>query len=292
MTRSTHLLHSGPESVPYRRTKFAHAHVAAQRNDAACEDREDGARRESVPEAPIRTRPKPTGFVRSKESLRRLLNNFWGLRIRRAIVPVMASTVDRLFDAAGVVRLGAVPWQFRVPSEAPGVYVVARTPDPALLVSGHAAIDGAAVEQLLDTRAELLMDGQRPSLDALSQRLASMWLPDEPAIYIGRAGTSLEKRVGQFYSTRLGARSPHAGGWPIKCISDLSVTWVHFGECTDVKDAELKMLDAFISAVPPESRAGVLDPELPLPFANLEFVDSAGRRRIKRHGIKGAKAAR
>lgn len=204
----------------------------------------------------------------------------------------MASTVNALFDAAGVTRLGAVPWRVRVPSEAPGVYVIARTSDPAALVAGRAAIDAAAVQQLLDTRAELLMDGQRPSQDALRERLASMWLPDEPVIYVGLAGTSLRTRVGQFYSTRLGARSPHAGGWLIKCISDLSATWVHFGECTDVKDAELKMLGAFISAVPPESRAGVLDPELPLPFANLEFVDSVGRRRIKRHGIKGAKATR
>jgi hypothetical protein len=212
--------------------------------------------------------------------------------MHRAIVPVMASTVDTLFDAAGVVRLDAVPWRVRVPSKVPGVYVVARTDDPSALVSGPAAIDGAAVQQLLDTRADLLVDGHRPSTETLSQRLASMWLADESVIYVGLAGTSLRTRVRQFYGTRLGARSPHAGGWPIKCISDLSATWVHFGECTDVKEAELHMLDAFMSGLTPESRAGVLDPELPLPYANLEFVDSDGRRRIKRHGIKGAKAAR
>jgi hypothetical protein len=72
----------------------------------------------------------------------------------------------------------------------------------------------------------------------------------------------------------------------------MSAAWVHFGECSDVKKAERQMLEAFISTVTCESRACVLDPELPLPFANLEFVDSAGLRRIKRHGIKGAKAAR
>lgn len=203
----------------------------------------------------------------------------------------MASTVNALFDAAGVVRLGAVPWRVRVPSEASGVYAIARTSDPAAQVSGRAAIDSAAVQQLLDTRVELTLNGYRPSREALSERLTSMWLPDEPVIYVGLAGTSLATRVGQFYSTRLGARSPHAGGWPIKCISDLSATWVDFGECTDVKDAEQKMLDAFMSAVTPEARASVLDPELPLPFANLEFVDSARRRLIKRHGIGGAKTA-
>lgn len=204
----------------------------------------------------------------------------------------MASTVNALFDAAGVVRRDAVPWGVRLPSEAPGVYAVARTPNPAASASGHAAIDATAVQQLLDTRRELLLDGQRPSLDSLCERLASMWLPYEPVIYVGLAGTSLRNRVGQFYSTGLGARSPHAGGWPIKCTSSLSATWVHFGECTDVKIAERKMLEAFMSMVTPEAQAGVLDPELPLPYANLEVRDSAGRRRIKRHGIKGAKAPR
>jgi hypothetical protein len=187
----------------------------------------------------------------------------------------MASTVNALFDAAGVLRLGAVPWRVRVPSEAPGVYVVSRSADPDAVTSGRASIDSVAVQQLLNARVGLMLDGERPSLESLSERLTSMWLPDEPVIYVGLAGTSLRTRMGQFYGTRLGARSPHAGGWPIKCISDLSATWVHFGECTDVKDAELKMLDAFMSAMTSESRASVIDPELPLPFANLEFVDSA-----------------
>lgn len=204
----------------------------------------------------------------------------------------MASPVNALFDAADVVRIGAVPWRTRLSSDGPGVYVVARSSDPATLCSGHAEIDRAAVELLLETRPELTLDGQRPSPEALSQRLASMWLPNEPVVYVGLAGTSLRTRVDQFYGTRLGARSPHAGGWPIKCISDLSATWVHFGECTDVKSAELKMLDAFMSSVSAQTRKSVLDSDLPLPFANLEFRDRAKRRRIKRHGISGATAPR
>jgi hypothetical protein len=49
-------------------------------------------------------------------------------------VAAMAWTVDGLFDAAGAASLGAAPWQARVPPEAPSVYVVARTDDPAALV--------------------------------------------------------------------------------------------------------------------------------------------------------------
>lgn len=169
---------------------------------------------------------------------------------------------------------------------------VARSSDPAAQISGNADIDREAIRQLLEIRTELTLDGQQPSIEALSDRLKSMWLPDEQAVYIGLAGTSLEKRVSQFNRPRLGARSPHAGGWPLKCLSDLSTTWVHYGECTNFKDAELKMLDAFMSAVAPDARASVLDPDLPLPFGNLEFRNSAKRRRIKRHGIRGATAAR
>lgn len=52
------------------------------------------------------------------------------------------------------------------------------------------------------------------------------------------------------------------------------------------------MLYAFMKAVAPALRALVCDPDLPLPYANLEIVDSAERRRIKRHHIKGVKARR
>lgn len=100
----------------------------------------------------------------------------------------MASTVDALFDAAGVVRLKAVPWRAHLPSDVPGMYVIARTADPAALVIGPGLIDEPSARQLLDTRPELPVDGERPSPEALARRLASMWLPDEPAVYVGMAG--------------------------------------------------------------------------------------------------------
>ena len=204
----------------------------------------------------------------------------------------MPSTVAALLDAARVTRFGAVPWRSPVPTDRPGVYLIARTSDPGAGVTAPVAIDSRAVRQLLEVRPELLVDKQRPSEDILAQRLASMWLPDEPVIYVGLAGTSLNNRIGQFYNTRLGARSPHAGGWPLKCLATLSQTWVHFAECDDVKTAERNMLHAFANAVSSQSLAEICDPDLPLPYANLEFIDSAGRRHIKRHNIKGAKAPR
>lgn len=206
--------------------------------------------------------------------------------------PGMPSTVTALLDAAHVKHLGAVPWRSPVPTDRPGVYLIARTADPGTAVTAPVAIDNRAIRQLLARRPELLVDEQRASEDMLAQRLTSMWLPDEPVIYVGLAGTSLATRIGQFYSTRLGARSPHAGGWPVKCLANLSQTWVHFAECDDVKTAEQNMLQAFVKAVSPQSAAEICDPDLPLPYANLEFIDATGRRHMKRHNIKGAKAPR
>lgn len=204
----------------------------------------------------------------------------------------MPSTVAALFAAAQVSRVDAVPWRSPVPTDRPGVYLVARTADPERAVVAPVAIDSGAVRRLLAVRPELLVDDRRPSEEMLAQRLGSMWLPDEPVIYAGLAGTSLSTRIRQFYSTRLGARSPHAGGWPVKCLADLDQAWVHFAECDDVKAAERDMLHAFMKAVSSQSLAAVCDPGLPLPYANLEFIDTTGRRRIKGHRIKGAKARR
>lgn len=112
-----------------------------------------------------------------------------------------------------------------------------------------------------------------------------MWLGDEVVVYIGLAGTSLRRRVGDYYKTPLGARPPHAGGWPLKTLSVLDQLRVHFAPCADPDDAEHAMLEAFQNAVSAGSRAALHDPTSPLPFANLEW--GPGQR--KRHGITGAR---
>lgn len=95
------------------------------------------------------------------------------------------------------------------------MYVIVRTVESAAAVNAPASIDRQAVRQLLGVRPELLIDGRRPSQVALADRLAALWLSDEPVIDVGLASRSLHTRVGQFYRTRLGVRSPHGGGWPV-----------------------------------------------------------------------------
>jgi hypothetical protein len=177
-----------------------------------------------------------------------------------------------------------------VPEAGPGIYAVALTVDTN---SMKAALDDCPVSEtsvrdLLNIRPELRLDGQRPSVRELRKRLAGLWLPDETVLYIGLAGTSLRQRVGSFYTTPLGARRPHAGGWPLKTLRLLPSLFVHYAACSNPAAAEQAMLIAFVDGVSASSRAGLHDQDMPIPFANLER--RKGQR--KRHGITGARAPR
>jgi hypothetical protein len=199
----------------------------------------------------------------------------------------MPSTVSAVFAAAGLFPEGVVQWGTPIPRSEPGVYAVAitdQTDDVAQRCS-PCRLSPAVLNELLDLCPELRVDDARPDRDTLGQRLTALWLPDEVIAYIGLAGTSLRTRVRAYYSTPLGARGPHAGGWPLKTLSNLGKLWVHFAACSDPCDAELEMLGAFQAAVSASSRAALQDPELPIPFANLEWAK--GQR--KRHGITGAR---
>jgi hypothetical protein len=199
----------------------------------------------------------------------------------------MPSTVAAVFAAAGLEPQGVVPWGMPIPQTASGVYAVALTRQVG--VSAEAALpcplSSDRLTELLDVRPELRVDGIRPDRDALAERLAALWLVDEVIAYIGLAGTSLRSRVRAYYTTPLGARRPHAGGWPLKTLSVLGDLFVHYATCTNPGEVENKMLGAFEGAVSAASRAALHDPELAIPFANLEWAK--GQR--KRHGITGAR---
>jgi hypothetical protein len=199
----------------------------------------------------------------------------------------MPSTVSAVFAAAGLVPEGVVRWGTPIPRNDPGVYAVALIDQIDDLARERlpCPLSPRALDELLDVRPELRIDEARPDRDTLAQRLAALWFPDEAVAYIGLAGTSLRSRVRAYYSTPLGARRPHAGGWPLKTLSNLMDLWVHYAACADPLEAEHEMLGAFQAEVSSSSRAALQDPDLPIPFANLEWAK--GQR--KRHGITGAR---
>ena len=202
----------------------------------------------------------------------------------------MPSTVADLFMAAGLAPAAPVVWGTTVAEQRAGVYVVALSKSAETPTGTFSACPLAepALEEILAVRPELRIDGARPTLRDLALRLQALWLPDEVVLYVGLAGTSLRSRVRQYYVTPLGARRPHAGGWPLKTLGVLPQLWVYFAACPAPDLAEERMLDVFQANVSAASRAQLHDPALPLPFANLE----AEKGRRKAHGIKGAREPR
>jgi hypothetical protein len=169
-----------------------------------------------------------------------------------------------------------------------GVYVVSTAVDAADSVGlAECPLDPEAVAALVEVRPEATVDGAPADVSRVGARLASMWPAGEPVVYIGLAGTSTRRRVDQFYRTPIGARAPHAGGWPVKVL-DTARLWVHFGSTPVPAVAEAAMVDRFVVGVSPDIRGTLVDPSAPLPFANLAFP--AGRRR--RHGFEGVKASK
>lgn len=168
----------------------------------------------------------------------------------------------------------------------PGAYLVSTAED--LESSAGLEIpplDSQAIAALLDVRPETSIDGTPATPNAVERRLRAMWPAGEPVVYVGLAGTSVRARVRQFYTTRVGARAPHAGGWPVKML-DQSKLWVHFGAAPDPVLAERVMLERFVSGLGAEVQSALIDPKHALPFANLT-MPRAGR---KRHGFAGVKA--
>jgi len=210
------------------------------------------------------------------------------------------STIRRLFRAAGLSPDGVVRWGEPIPEPAEeqpdtGVYAVAVTdaPDSLDAAVAECPISRDRVRDLLVTRPELRLDGERPKPEALIARLKAFWYPDEVVVYVGRAGprqhirvSALSDRVAEYYATPLGARSPHAGGWPVKLLESLEDLFVHYAYCSGIVERELLVLDAFSQGISEASKALLYDQDRPIPFANL--TGGSGR---KTHGISGGEGA-
>lgn len=201
----------------------------------------------------------------------------------------MLATVTDLLAASGLEHAGSVRWGTRLTASYPGVYLVAldESPDTCAATLAEAPISEERVTELLRVRPELRLDGARPTVATLAERLAGCWLP-ETVLYIGLTGTSLQRRVGQYYTTPLGARRPHAGGWFLKTLSNLDELTVHYAAAVDPAAAERELLQAFIDGVDSAGCDELHDPTCPYPFANL--VGPTGVR--KAHGITGAREPR
>lgn len=199
----------------------------------------------------------------------------------------MATSVANIMAQNELEYGGVVRWGSRLPEVQPGIYLVSSSIDPhdeAGKINDYSA-DVEALSKLKILLPNISIDGSVASEDKLAERLNRFWIPDAAVLYIGLAGTSLQARVGQYYSTKLGARSPHAGGWWLKTMADLDDLYVHFAATNDSSAVEQRMLDAFATSIPQEHSQRLFDSVRIAPFANVEV--KKGLR--KRHGLKNYK---
>jgi hypothetical protein len=201
----------------------------------------------------------------------------------------MPTTIAEAFATGSLAREGVVKWGTEPTTPQPGVYIVSLTEsldncDGKLI---EAPLAAAEFQRWLDVRAELTLDGNRPSIQELMDRIRRFWIPDEVILYIGRA-TSLSARLQAFYRTLIGARSPHSGGYFLKLLSNLDQLWVHHARCHDPEAAENGILRRFCEHVSQDSKRALKDPVHPFPFANLAWP--SGTR--KAHGLRGARKAK
>jgi hypothetical protein len=164
-----------------------------------------------------------------------------------------------------------------------GVYVVSLTEclDTCDGKLTGAPLSEAEFQRWLAKRRELTLDGIRPTAPQLMDRIRRFWIPDEVILYIGLAGTSLFTRLGQYYTTPIGDRSPHAGGYFIKLLSNLDQIWVHYARHPDPAIAEDGMLRRFCKQVSQDSRRALLDPFIPSRLPTLSGAHGT-------HGLRGA----
>ena len=127
----------------------------------------------------------------------------------------MANSVHDLLTKCGLYHDGVVRWRQAVPEHKPGVYIVSTHSDPhssASRLSGYEA-NYAVLDQLKVRYPAISVDGAIASPEQVATRISQFWIPATTVLYVGLAGTSLKNRVAQFYTTKIGAAKPHAGGW-------------------------------------------------------------------------------
>ena len=201
----------------------------------------------------------------------------------------MPSSVNDLLAAAGLTWHSVSRWGTIPPLDTPGLYLVSTSADPNDNTGPSSCeLSAARLAELVRVRPEVSVAGVPGNVETVASALTAMWPAGEPVVYIGLASESVSDRVRRYYSTPIGARAPHAGGWPIKMLANLDQLHVHVAPAANPDVAETTALMAFMDAVGPDARQMLCDPALPLPFANLELTK--GMR--KRHGIRGAKEKR
>lgn len=197
----------------------------------------------------------------------------------------MSLTVKELFDSVGKEIKGQVKWNEKINCDLPGVYCVSISNNENVLKTiEEYPVSLNVIEEWINYVPDMRIDDSIPTVEIVTERLSKFWLPKETILYIGKAGTSLKKRVNQYYNTKLGDKRPHAGGHWLKTldiINELNIFWTTSVD-QDAEELERELLSKFVGSI--NYKDELYDSKHPFPFANLEYP--RGNRKI--HDISKA----
>lgn len=185
-----------------------------------------------------------------------------------------------LLESVGLDVAGQSTWDKPVRAPYPGVYVV-EWPTEADV----APISAAEVAAWIQRVPTLKLDGGRPSVAELTERLKRFWLPDQTVVYVGLTSATVAKRLRAYARTPLGDARPHAGGHWLKTLDHYQKSLVTWAFTDRFADMERSLIAKFAEMATPRDLAGIYDKSIILPFANLTVP--GGQR--KRHGISGSR---
>ena len=139
-------------------------------------------------------------------------------------------TVKELFDQIGVQSFQSVKWGCPVPCMGQGIYIVSGSAKADEENASPVAplFDDAMIQRWIDRLPLFTLDGVKPTVESLKERLSEFWHPKENVLYIGMTTSSLQGRVSDYYYTPIGAKRPHSGGQWIKTLANLEQMHVYY----------------------------------------------------------------
>ncbi|MBS1735812.1 MAG: hypothetical protein JSS98_04315 [Bacteroidetes bacterium] len=209
----------------------------------------------------------------------------------------MPTTVEELFKSSKLTLFAQIKWGQKIPLRKCGFYVVAIS-DKAdeLICHAKPQIDNNEIGKWIDVVKQggktILIDKKPGDVVSIKNRLEKLWLPDETILYIGKAGPTkkrtVEKRLQEYYETKLGSKRKHAGGHWLNVLSNLSSLNVFLAEYPekDINEKEEQLISYFMEKVSNETKANLHDGNNCYPFANKEIYRLILKTKVKkRHGL-------
>ena len=205
----------------------------------------------------------------------------------------MTVSIKEIFEKVGLEPSKPVNWGEPFSADYSGVYVISLTDDINKDSCKYPfEIDNEVFNNWINKATNLTIDGRKVTRkEQVQDYLKQFWKPNEHILYIGQTSSkskSIQKRVGEYYSHKVGNSGSHSGGYWLKLLSNLNDCNVYFAKCKNPKNTEFKMIMYFAEMYSGKSFYEMDNIALNLPFANLK-VDVEKEHNIKKSTNKNKK---